>query len=138
MAAVEFPSHPSAEVIGLDFVRADGGMRRLRLLVDSGFTGASSFVIATDSAELVQAAAPTATASGALHGPQVRGWVTFHIPELGLRRSMIAILADLESLALPPGIDGLVGLTFLRQFRQWGAERNAAGAWRFVIENNDL
>lgn len=135
MAALYFPSHATAEVIQVEFVRKAGGSRILNLLVDPGFTGASSFVLASEASDLMQAVAPAAMAAGALRGSQKRIWIRFRIPQLNLQRSMIAILADSSNLPLPAGVDGLAGLTFLRQFQRWGAERTDTGERQFIIDN---
>ena len=44
---------------------------------------------------------------------------------------------DVESLSLPAGVQGMVGLTFLRQFKSWGAERGERETWRFFLANED-
>jgi hypothetical protein len=48
---------------------------------------------------------------------------------------LIAIVADTSSLSLPGGVEGLAGLTFLRQFARWGAERRAKG-WQFSLSDD--
>lgn len=40
-------------------------------------------------------------------------------------------------VSLPDGIHGMVGLTFLRQFKCWGAERGADEKWRFFLVSDD-
>lgn len=45
MATAFFPSLADAEVIEVEFVRPDDSTQAMRLLVDSGFTGSSSFVL---------------------------------------------------------------------------------------------
>lgn len=60
--------------------------------------------------------------------------MTWRVPGLGLQRTSIAILADLDPLALPDGLRGMVGLTFLRNFARWGSEQSADG-WRFFADD---
>ena len=133
MPTVYFPSRPEIEVIDVWFLTVDGGEKLQTLLVDSGFTGQSSFVLAHDALEFVQSEATSCQAAGALSGSQQRGLVTCRIPDLTFERSFLAILADVSQLALPPGVHGLVGLRFLRHFRRWGAERTDDGSWRFFL-----
>jgi len=45
MGIMHYPSLPGAEVIDVEFLTLDGGIQTLRLLVDSGFSGRSSFVL---------------------------------------------------------------------------------------------
>jgi hypothetical protein len=56
---------------------------------------------------------------------------------LGFTANLIAISGDLPSLALPEGIDGLAGLSFLGLFRRWGAVRLASKQWVFMLETDD-
>lgn len=132
MAIVTFPSLADCEVVEVEFVVLAGGVQRRRLLVDSGFTGASSFVLGADEADLIHAAVDPAPATGALQGEQERAWVAWRVPGLSLQRASIAILTDLTPLSLPDGIHGMVGLTFLRSFPRWGSEQMADG-WRFFL-----
>ena len=37
---------------------------------------------------------------------------------------------------LPPGVEGMVGLTFLRLFDEWGAKRQQDGSWRFELSTS--
>jgi hypothetical protein len=48
----------------------------------------------------------------------------------------IAIITDISVLSLPAGVDGMAGLSFLRQFARWGAERAAPG-WQFFLSNSN-
>jgi len=73
-----------------------------------------------------------ASAAGALQGEQDRAWVTCRIPEIGIQRTLIAILADLRPLSLLENVHGMVGLNFLRNFDRWGAEQGPKG-WRFFV-----
>lgn len=136
MASAFFPSLPSAEIIDVEFLTPVGNSRAVRLLVDSGFTGKSSFVLSNTETELVWAPVPAARAAGALQGRQQRAWVTCRVPQLSFEATLIAILSDITLLSLPRGVEGMVGLRFLRQFKRWGAERNSAGDWQFVLSDD--
>src|SRR3982750_4204997 len=103
MPTVTFPSADAAEVIEVEFAAA-GGHRRLKLLVDSGFTGQSSLVLGEDAADLIRAVAAPAPVTGALQGEQNRAWVSCRITDLGFTHTLIAILTDLSPLSLPPGV----------------------------------
>jgi hypothetical protein len=133
MAIAYFSSLKEVETLDLAFSRPQGGERVLRLLVDSGFTGHSSFVLPADAEELAQAMAPASESKGALRGIQRRIVVSCQMEALAFHVSAIAILADTSDLALPVGTQGLVGLRFLRHFRRWGAEQTEAGNWRFFL-----
>jgi len=138
MPTVYFPSRPEFDAIDVRFLTTDGGEKLLTLLVDSGFTGQSSFVLAHDALEIVQSAATSCRATGALSGTQNRGLVTCRIPELAFERSFLAIFTDLSPLALPPRVHGLAGLRFLRHFHRWGAELTADSAWRMFLSNEPV
>ena len=135
MAIVYFSSLTDAEVIDVEFVGLAGDSRSLRLLVDSGFTGKSSVVLAKEAKDLVRAELPGANTIGALQGVQERGWVTCRIPGLSFQRTLIAILTDISSLALPPQVDGMAGLNFLREFSRWGGEKTDNG-WQFFLSQD--
>jgi hypothetical protein len=107
-----------------------------RLLVDSGFTGQSCFVLPQSASDLAHAPASTSQAAGALQGAQSRIVVMCAIPALSFQTAAIAILADTSGLALPPDVHGMVGLRFLRHFRRWGAEQTEGGDWRFFLETS--
>src|SRR5882757_5012914 len=119
MAAVYYPSLNDAEVIEVEFLTLQGSVRVLKLLVDSGFTGKSSLILGNDARELVRAEIPPAQATGALQGAQNRGWVNCRIPDLSFQCTVIGIITDISPLSLPPGVQGMVGLGFLRQFARW-------------------
>jgi hypothetical protein len=136
MATVYYRSLDNAEVIDVEFLTLQGGTRLLKLLVDSGFTGNSSVILSNDLSDLVHAQIPATQTSGALQGPQERGWVTCRIPELSFQRTLIAIITDISLLSLPPNVFGMVGLSFLRQFARWGSERTENG-WQFLLSNDD-
>lgn len=138
MPTVSFPSRPEFEVIDVWFVTVDGREKLQTLLVDSGFTGQSSFILAHAALEFFQSAATSCQATGALRGTQQRALVTCRLPDLSFEKSFLAILADVSQLALPPGIHGLVGLRFLRHFRRWGAERTDDGSWRFSLSSDPV
>jgi predicted aspartyl protease len=134
MAVAYFPSTEQADILDVVFSSSQGGEAALRLLVDSGFTGESCFVLNATAHELEQLPADDSRVSGALQGIQKRSIVAGRIPALSLHFKALAILADTANLALPPGIQGIVGLQFLRQFRRWGAEKTSDGTWRFFLE----
>jgi hypothetical protein len=136
MAIAHFPSLPAAEAIEVTFDRPVGGGVTLRLLVDSGFTGQSSFVLPDTAADLTHAPAAASQVAGALRGTQQRVVVSCRVPALAFQTAAIAILADVSGLALPPGVDGLAGLQFLRHFRRWGSERTDQGGWDFFLETD--
>ncbi len=100
---------------------------------DNGFTGASSFVLSDELSELSWANLSSAHAAGALSGRQQRVLVRCRIPSMAFERNLAAIVTDLGPLSLPAGVRGMVGLTFLRQFRSWGAERGEQSTWRFFL-----
>jgi len=137
MATLYFPSLRDADAVEVEFLRPDGGLALLRLLVDSGFTGQSSFVLGDSASELIQAAGPPSQAARALQGVQRRGWVICRIPALSFQQMLIAIVTDLSFLSLPAGVAGVVGLRFLRQFARWGAEQTGEGDWRFFLANGE-
>lgn len=132
MAAVYYRSLDSADVIEVEFLKLDGGIRSLKMLVDTGFSGRSSVVLSTEAGDLFRAMLPATQTSGALKGPQDRAWVTCSIAALQFQATLIAIVTDISALSLPPGVDGMVGLSFLRHFKRWGAEEVAKG-WHFFL-----
>lgn len=136
MAIVYFPSLDQGDVVEVEFLTPSGSTVSMTLLVDSGFTGQSCFVLPTDAESLAQAAATPSQTAGALTGPQRRVVVTCRIPGLAFERSLMAILTDVSALALPPGIQGMAGLRFLRSFRRWGAAQSDDGTWRFFLSDD--
>jgi predicted aspartyl protease len=136
MPIAYFSSLEEAETIEVAFVKPGGGERTSRLLVDSGFTGDVAFVLPTDAVVLAHAEAEPVQVAGALQGTQSSAVVSCRIAALSFQSTVMAILADTSTLILPPGVDGLAGLTFLRQFRRWGAEKADDGAWRFFLEKD--
>ena len=132
MPTDQFPSLEDAEIVEIDFLTLAGGNRRLKLLVDSGFTGQSSIILGDEHNDLIRAVMEPAPASGALHGEQNRAWVMCRIPEIGLQKTLIGILTDLSPLSLPEGIRGMVGLSVLRLFTRWGAEKSG-DRWKFFL-----
>jgi hypothetical protein len=133
MAIAYFSSFAEGETIEVEFSKPQGGEVKFRLLVDSGFTGQSCFVLPEGAESLAQAPALASEAAGALHGMQTRVVVLCRIAELSFQVEAIAILADVAHLSLPAGVQGLVGLRFLRYFRRWGAEQSEDGGWRFFL-----
>lgn len=138
MAIAYFPSLEQADTLEIVFFRSDGAEVTVRLLVDSGFTGESCFVLAESAGDLEHAPTQDSQVLGALHGSQRRSVVKGAISALSIQFEALAILADMSSLALPPGIEGIVGLRFLRQFRRWGAEKTSDGARRFFLEIDSI
>jgi hypothetical protein len=136
MAIAYFPSLDAAETISVVFIKPFGGETFLRLLVDSGFTGQSSFVLAENADDLAQAAAPASQVAGAIQGTQRRIVVSCRIDKLSFQTAAIAILANTSALALPDTVQGIVGLRFLRFFRRWGAEQGSDGNWQFFLETD--
>jgi hypothetical protein len=126
-----FPSLDAAETVEVGFIK-------LRLLVDSGFTGRSSFVLPESAAHLAHARAAASQVAGALEGTQTRMVVSCRVGALSFQTMAIAILADVSDLAIPPGVHGLVGLRFVRYFRRWGSERADDGTWRFFLETGAI
>jgi capsule polysaccharide export protein KpsC/LpsZ len=132
MPTAHFPSLEDSEMVEVEFMTLSGEVRTRKLLVDSGFTGQSSIVLREDDTGLIWAKMDPMPTSGALQGDQDRAWVSWRVHELGIQMKSIAILTNLDPLSLPHGIRGMAGLTFLRHFTRWGAERSAAG-WRFSL-----
>ncbi|MGI8978119.1 MAG: hypothetical protein ACR2FY_02720 [Pirellulaceae bacterium] len=134
MATAFYPSLADADVIEVEFVKLNGSIKAMRLLVDSGFTGSSSFVLPDSSADLAIAALPARQTTGALQGSKNRGWVTCRIAALSYEEALIAIITDTAILSLPAGVEGLAGLTFLRRFDGWGARFTNDG-WQFFLSD---
>lgn len=134
MASVSFPSLDTAEVIDVELIALSGNARVFKLLVDTGFSGRSSLILGKDAREFFRASLPESPTSGALTGLQERAWVTCRVHGLQFQATVISIVADLSKLSLPPGVEGMVGLAFLRNFVQWGARR-AGAAWRFDLHD---
>jgi predicted aspartyl protease len=134
MPIAYFPSLEQADTLDIVFAKPSGGDVPLRLLVDSGFTGRSCFVLPENAVDLEHAPATDSQLVGALHGSQKRSVVAGGIPALSPQFEALAILTDISSLALPAGVQGIVGLRFLRQLRRWGAEQIDDASWRFFLE----
>jgi predicted aspartyl protease len=132
MSTASFSSLANADILEIELIPLTGEIQRVRLLVDSGFTGTSSLVLPSEFAEFIRADLPEAETSGALHGFQKRGWVSCQVVGMRSRQTVIAIFTDVSVLSLPDNVVGMVGLTFLRQFTQWGAALSATG-WQFSL-----
>ena len=132
MSTASFASLANADIIEVELNPLTGDAKRVRLLVDSGFTGTSSLVLPNELAEFSQADLPESETSGALHGLQKRGWDSCQVLGMSSRQTVIAIFTDVSVLSLPENVVGMVGLTFLRQFSQWGAALTATG-WQFSL-----
>lgn len=137
MGIVRFDSLDDCDVVEVEFITSSGSQVAVRLFVDSGFTGASSFVLSDKLRELALANLSSAHAAGALAGRQQRVLVRCSIPAITFERDLAAVVTDVRSLSLPAGVDGMVGLMFLRQFRSWGAECGPGGMWRFFLAVED-
>jgi hypothetical protein len=70
MAIVHFLSLDHGDVVDIDFLKPDGRVVSMTLLVDSGFVGQSCFVLPADAEELAQAPAAPSRTAGALSGTQ--------------------------------------------------------------------
>jgi hypothetical protein len=134
MAIAYFPSLTGCECVEVEFLTLSGDVHRRRLLVDTGFTGRSSFVLGSQETDLVRATMKPAPTSGALQGHQQCAWVKWRVPGLAAQRTSISFLTDLTGLSLPQGIRGMAGLTFLRNFSRWGAEQAPSG-WQFFVDD---
>lgn len=133
MPVVSFPSGPSADFVEMEIATRAGDRFHLRLVVDSGFSGRSAFVLADKWQHVSWADVVPSQAAGALSGPQQRGWVHCSIRQLAWQRRLIAIFADINPLVLPDDADGIAGLSFLRNFDAWGAARTISGQWQFQL-----
>jgi hypothetical protein len=136
VARVSFPFYQDLPVVEIKLARrrAAGQLTR-RLAVDTGFTGQSGLVLPPRDRSLVAHRwAGSSLTQGAIPGQQTRFWVTCSVVPLSFQRQLIAICTDLAPLALPQGLDGLVGLTFLACFDAWGAEQSPASEWQFFLE----
>ena len=92
MATVYFESLEDCDLVEVEFVNSYGGQSAVRLFVDSGFTGASSFVLSDDLRELALANLSSAHA-GALTGRQQRVLVRCSNSAISFVRNLSAILA---------------------------------------------
>lgn len=72
MAIARFDSIDDCEVAEIELVGSNGNRVTVRMLVDSGFTGASSFVLSDRLFGFALANLPSAHAAGALSGRQRR------------------------------------------------------------------
>jgi hypothetical protein len=113
VASVTFPFRAGYPVVELVFLAPDGRPVSRWLAVDTGFTGPSALVLPAADATLADRSGPAGRVSGALTGVQDRAWMIASIPALRFRSSFLSICTDVSALALPAGVDGLAGLTFL-------------------------
>jgi hypothetical protein len=137
MATIYYPGREDCDNIVAQFLKPNGEAAFKTLLVDSGFTGQSCFVLSQDALDLAHATVPAVRTAGALQGMQNRVLVISHMPVLGFQRALIAIMTDTASLSLPSGVEGVAGLRFLRHFARWGAELTTDGGWRFFLSNGE-
>ncbi len=106
-----------------------------RLMIDSGFTGLSSFVLsADDCVRFKRWPAEPGRIRGAITGIHNRCWVKCSISELNFNGLLVSVASDFSTLPLPKGVDGLAGLSFLSRFIRWGGEQDASGNWSFLLE----
>src|SRR5438034_9540017 len=103
MPVAHFSCLEHEDTVEVAFVDPRGGEVVYRLLVDSGFTGQSSFLLPESAAHLAHANAPAAQTAGALQGVQNRIVVVCRVAALSFQTAAMAILADTTGLALPPG-----------------------------------
>src|SRR5260370_10115365 len=94
MGIAFFPSLAQADIVEVSVSRRQGGETILRLVVDSGFTGESSFVLAKDAIDLALMPMPSLSAMGAIQGIQQRVLVFYHVAVLTVDATAIAVLAD--------------------------------------------
>lgn len=137
MSIVRFESLDDCDLVEVEFVTSHRSRLLVRLFVDSGFTGASSFVLSENLRELALANLSSAHTAGALTGRQRRVLVRCSLPAISFERNLAAVLTDVRPLSLPLGVDGMVGLTFLRQFKSWGAECGPKNSWQFFLAIED-
>lgn len=137
MAIAFFDSLDDCDSVDVEFVSPDGLSIAKRLLVDSGFTGESCFVLPSARNSFALATVAASRVSGAFRGSQSRSLLLCRIPALSFERGLIAITTDVSPLSLPVGIDGIADLSFLRQFPRWGAEQTEDGDWRFYLSDSN-
>ena len=116
--------------------RASGQFVARRLLVDSGFTGECDLLLSIDDCRDFRISFARSTdVGGALTGTHRLVWVKCALPELEFERTVRSLEADLSTMSLADGIDGLVGLSFLTRFAAWGGrETNGQDHWNFFLE----
>lgn len=66
MSTASFASVANADIIEVELIPLTGDAQRVRLLIDSGFTGTSSLVLPNELAEFIRADSPEAESSGTL------------------------------------------------------------------------
>jgi hypothetical protein len=137
MATVFFTCLSDGDIIDVELISPDDKPIRVRLFVDSGFTGESCLIVPDEIGSSALATIAASRASGALQGWQRRVLLTCRISELSFERNLVAIVTDVASLSLPPGVDGMAGLSFLRQFVRWGAEQTQDSGWRFFLSDGE-
>ena len=137
MLSQTFPFHQGLPTITLSFThRVSGKLVARRLLVDSGFTGECDLLMSIDDCRDFRISfARSKDVGGALTGTHRLVWVKCVLPELNFEKTVRSLEADLSTMSLADGIDGLVGLSFLTQFAAWGGrEDNGQDQWNFVLE----
>ena len=137
MLSQTFPFHQGLPTITLSFVRRTSGESvARRLMVDSGFTGECDLLLSNDDCRDFRVRFARSTeVGGALTGTHRLVWVKCALPELKFESTVRSLEADLTSMSLPDGIEGLVGLSFLTRFSAWsGRHDNRRQDWDFVLE----
>ena len=137
MAIIYFPSPDNCDVVEIELLNPKGGSVFASLFVDSGFTGESCLVMSEFARQFAIANISAAHTSGALQGRQPRILITCRISALDFQSNLIAIVTDVSSLALPDGVVGMAGLSFLRLFARWGAQRSVDGSWQFFLTKGE-
>jgi predicted aspartyl protease len=136
--AASFSFHGGLPVIDVSFIERESGItHRRRLLVDSGFSGASDVVLSyADARRFGFHRLPATRVGGAISGAQIRTEVHAGLVGVLPISAIAAICADLAPLSLPDGVHGIAGLTFLCRFRRWGAEQRRNGTWSFLVDTD--
>ena len=137
MLSQTFPFHQGLPTITLSFAhRVSGQFVVRRLLVDSGFTGECDLLLSIDDCRDFRISfARSKDVGGALTGTHRLVWVKCALPELNFEKTVRSLEADLSTMSLADGIDGLVGLSFLTRFAAWGGrESNGQDQWDFFLE----
>lgn len=133
MRIARFAGRSDFDVIELELIAHSGRIVPCRALVDSGFSGPSSMVLAEHLQHVRRSRIRSAAVGGALQGRHRRINVVCRVAGMLQEQSHAAILAKMDSLDVPTDIEGIVGLQFLRSFWRWGGER-VGNDWQFVLE----
>ncbi len=137
MTSLTIPFHHGIPTITLLLMRRTTGQCvTRRLMVDSGFTGKCDLLLSNDDCRDFHVRFARSTeVGGAITGTHRLVWVKCALPELTFERTVRSLGADLATMSLPNGIEGLVGLSFLTRFAAWGGRQdNSRQSWDFVLE----